>query len=78
MTTNRNQELLETITLTANDLAGNIRYIEDLICKLKLDISHTLGAIERAVGVCAGEADSITSTNQQLTTNLTANLAKGV
>lgn len=77
MTTNNNQslsqqtqDLLETIHVTSGDLSENIKYITDLISKFRIEVTLTLGAIERAASICVDEAASIVETNKQLISNL--------
>jgi hypothetical protein len=71
MTSNNNQslsqqtqDLLETINVTSGDLSGNIKYIVGLISKFRIEVTLTLGAIERSASMCVDEAASIMETNK--------------
>ena len=64
------QDLLETISITAGDLNSNAKYISDLISKLRLEVTLTLGAMERAINLCVCESENIAKVNQQLIRNL--------
>ena len=59
-------ELTETIDITVSDLEGNIKYVLQLIDKLKVDLSLATNCIERAAKMCFGEVQEIAKTNQQL------------
>ena len=67
------QDLLEELKITANDLSGNLRYLYSIINELDLAIKHRKNKLERTINLCNLEAFSIDSLAKQLIKKFSSN-----
>jgi LPS sulfotransferase NodH len=67
------QDLLEEIKITANDLSGNLTHLSSIMNELDLVIKHRKNKLERAINLCNTEAFSIDNLAKQLMKTLAGN-----
>lgn len=60
------QDLLEEIKITTNDLSGNLTHLSSIMNELDLVIKHRKNKLERTINLCSLEACSINSLAKKL------------
>lgn len=63
------QDLIDEIRITANDLSGNLLHISSIVNELDLAIKYRRTKLERAINLCKFEILSINSLAKQLIKN---------